>query len=158
MTRFLNFRFDPESEELFDGGRRLPLEHQPAHVLKGLLAARGDVVARATLIEAIWGPETHVNFDDNLNYCIRHLRRVLGDDARCPRFIETLPRRGYRFIAPVDVATSASPKPRLSQRASDWWPLAAAAAALFGFVLESGTNNHHEVMTAWLSRLHALVF
>ena len=158
MTQFLNFRFDPESGELFDGGRRIPLEHQPAHVLKGLLAAPGEVVARATLIDAIWGRGTHVNFDDNLNYCIRHLRRVLGDDARCPRFIETLPRRGYRFIAPVDEATLARSGPRASQRASDWWPLAAAATALFGFVLESGPNNHHEVVTEWLGRLHAMIF
>jgi DNA-binding winged helix-turn-helix (wHTH) protein len=158
MTRFLNFKFDPESGELFDGGRRIPLEHQPAHVLKGLLAAPGDVVARATLIDAIWGAGTHVNFDDNLNYCIRHLRRVLGDDARRPRFIETLPRRGYRFIAPVTVTASAPSKPRPRQQANDWWPLAAAGTALFGFVLESGPNNHHEIMTTWLSRLHALVF
>ena len=157
MNQFRNFTFDPESGELFDRGRRIPLEHQPAHVLKGLLAAPGEVVARATLIDAIWGRETHVNFDDNLNYCIRHLRRVLGDDARCPRFIETLPRRGYRFIAPVDVA--ASPRlPETRKQPGDWWPLAGAATALFGFALEYGSNNHHEVMAAVLSRLHAMIF
>jgi DNA-binding winged helix-turn-helix (wHTH) protein len=58
MTRFGSFTFDPESGELFDGRRRLPLEHQPANVLKGLLAAPGEVVSRATLIDLVWGRET----------------------------------------------------------------------------------------------------
>jgi DNA-binding winged helix-turn-helix (wHTH) protein/TolB-like protein len=77
------------------------LEPQPSRVLAVLVERAGDVVTRAELRQRVWGGETFVDFEHGLNYCIAQIRTALGDSASGPRFIETLPRRGYRFIAPV---------------------------------------------------------
>jgi DNA-binding winged helix-turn-helix (wHTH) protein len=151
MHQFLGFTFDSESGDLRANGRSVSIEGQPGRVLATLLINPGRTVTRAELISVIWGQETHVNFDDNLNYCIRHLRRALNDDARAPKFIETLPKRGYRFIAPVTVGVPTAPR-------RPWLAAFAAAAALLILIAERTPNNHHELLTAALRHLHALVF
>ena len=97
-VRFGDFEFDAASGELRHGPEHVRLEPQPARVLAILLERAGDVVARAELQQRVWGDETFVDFEHGLNYCIAQIRTALGDSASEPRFVETLPRRGYRFI------------------------------------------------------------
>lgn len=101
--RFGVFDFDAESGELRKNGRPLPLERQPARVLAVLLTRPGELVSRDELRDRIWGAETHVDFDRGVAYCLSHIRGALGDRNDNPRFVQTLPKRGYRFIAPVTV-------------------------------------------------------
>lgn len=96
---FGEFEVDLGAEELRRNGKRAPLEIQPFRVLVALLKKNGALVTREELRQAVWGDDTHVAFDDGLNTAIRKIRRVLGDSATSPRFIETLPKRGYRFLA-----------------------------------------------------------
>jgi TolB-like protein/DNA-binding winged helix-turn-helix (wHTH) protein/Tfp pilus assembly protein PilF len=89
------------SEELYKHGIRIKIQGQPLQVLAALLERPGDVVTRDELRQRIWDRDTYVDFDHSLNISINKLRDALGDSASTPRFIETLPRRGYRFLAPV---------------------------------------------------------
>jgi DNA-binding winged helix-turn-helix (wHTH) protein/tetratricopeptide (TPR) repeat protein len=102
ILRFGTFEVDLRSGELRKQGVRVKLQEQPFHVLTVLLQRRGEVVTREDLRSAIWQTDTFVDFDNGLNTSINKLREALGDSADNPRFIETLPRRGYRFISPVD--------------------------------------------------------
>lgn len=99
--RFGAFCFDPVTRELRNGGEPIELQRQPAMVLALLTSRPGRLVTRGELKRAIWGEATFVDFDQGLNYCIRQLRRALGDSARKPAYVETLPRLGYRFVAGV---------------------------------------------------------
>ena len=96
---FGDFAFDPAAGELWQGGRRVALQPQPARLLALLVARPGEVVARDEIRHALWGDETHVEFDRSLNFCVAKLRAALQDNAAEPRFVETVPTRGYRFIA-----------------------------------------------------------
>lgn len=98
--RFGTFEIDLESRELRKQGLRMRLEEKPFLILEALLEQAGRMVSRKSLHEKLW-PDTHVRYDQNLNTAVNKLRDMLGDTARSPRFIETLPRLGYRFIAPV---------------------------------------------------------
>ena len=102
ILRFGVFEVDLRSGELHKQGVRIKLQEQPFHVLKILLQRPSEVVTREELRSEIWQSDTFVDFDNGLNTCINKLREALGDSADSPRFIETLPRRGYRFIAPVN--------------------------------------------------------
>jgi TolB-like protein/DNA-binding winged helix-turn-helix (wHTH) protein len=93
--------FDPASGELTREGRNVRLQRQPARLLALLAARPGEVVTREEIRQALWGDDTHVDFERSLNFCVARLRAALGDEAASPRFVETLPTRGYRFIAPV---------------------------------------------------------
>ena len=115
-VRFGRFVFDAASGELAHDGRRVRLQRQPARLLALLLAAPGEVVGRDAIRRALWGDDTHVDFERSLNFCVAKLRSALRDSAQEPRFIETLPTRGYRFIAPVrlddpSAATAAAAAP-----------------------------------------------
>jgi DNA-binding winged helix-turn-helix (wHTH) protein/Flp pilus assembly protein TadD len=101
IFRFADFELDGRSCELRKRGRRLRVQQQPLQILTMLVAAPGDVVTRDELRERIWGKSTHVDFDRGINKAITRLRQLLGDDQARPRFIETLPKRGYRFVADV---------------------------------------------------------
>ncbi len=98
------FEIDLSSGEVQKNGRRLPLQEQPFRVLAMLLEHPGEVVTREQLQARLWPADTYVGFDEGLNTAIRKLRVVFGDSADNPRFVETVPRRGYRFIAPVSEA------------------------------------------------------
>ena len=100
--RFGVFELDARSGELRRHGQKVRLPHQSFQILLLLLSRPGDVVTRDELRHALWTSETFVDFDDGLNSAMRKLREALDDDAGHPSFIETLPRRGYRFIAPVN--------------------------------------------------------
>jgi TolB-like protein/DNA-binding winged helix-turn-helix (wHTH) protein/Tfp pilus assembly protein PilF len=107
--RFDNFELDLRTEELHKHGVRLRLQGQPLQVLAALLKRAGDVVTLEELRAQIWTTDTFVDFDHSLHNAIARLREVLGDSAERPRYIETLPRRGYRFIAPVDAGDLPAP-------------------------------------------------
>ncbi len=96
------YEVNESSGELRRNGDRLRLQEQPFQVLLMLLERPGEVISRDELRERLWPADTFVDFDHSLNTAINKLREALGDTAGNPRFIETLPRRGYRFVAPVE--------------------------------------------------------
>lgn len=98
------FEFDLRTGELRKGGARVRLAGQPARILARLVQRPGDLVTRDELRSELWTDSTFVDFERNLNSAMKRLRAALGDAADTPRFIETLPRRGYRFVAPVAYA------------------------------------------------------
>ena len=105
--RFGNFEADLDARELRKNGRRLRLQEQPFAVLLTLLERPGEVVTREELRQRLWPADTFVDFDHSLNTAVNKLREVLGDSASTPHFIETLARRGYRFVGAVDSAAKA---------------------------------------------------
>lgn len=108
VWRFGSFELDQETGELRKSGTEVKLPPQPARIL-GLLAANaGKLITREEIRREIWG-EAAVDFDAGLNFCLNRIRAALEDDARSPCYIETLPRRGYRFIAPVEAVPKAPP-------------------------------------------------
>src|SRR5262245_59730421 len=96
VIRFATFEVDLQSQQLHKGGRRRKLTGQPFQVLAILLEQPGIVVTREELQKRLW-PDTFVDVDHNLNTAINKIREALGDSSENPRFVETLPRRGYRF-------------------------------------------------------------
>ncbi|MGD0797925.1 MAG: winged helix-turn-helix domain-containing protein [Acidobacteriaceae bacterium] len=113
-VRFGEFELDFRSEELRKHGNKVKLQGQPLKILAILLARPGEMVTREALGKELWPEDTFVDFDSGLNSAIKKLREALGDSRESSRFIETLPRRGYRFIAPVEEAESAAPGPSTS--------------------------------------------
>src|SRR5215469_1654073 len=115
ITRFGVFEVDLRARELRKAGLKIRLHDQPFLVLAALLERAGEVVAREELRQRIWPDGTFVDFDSGLNTAVNKLREALGDSADSPRFIETVPRRGYRFLPPIegtvngDAATSPQP-------------------------------------------------
>jgi DNA-binding winged helix-turn-helix (wHTH) protein len=105
VLRFDAFEADLRSGELRKHGTRMKLSGQPFQVLAILLQRAGDVVTREELHQALWPADTYVDFDHGLNTAINKVRAVLGDSGTNPRYVETLARRGYRFIAPVSSDT-----------------------------------------------------
>jgi TolB-like protein/DNA-binding winged helix-turn-helix (wHTH) protein/Tfp pilus assembly protein PilF len=101
LIRFGVFELDLHSGELLKQGRKIRLEGQPVQILICLLESPGELVTREDLHRKLWPADTFVNFEQSLNAAVKRLRQALSDSAENPRFVETLPRRGYRFIAPV---------------------------------------------------------
>jgi len=141
VYRFGIFAFDDRAALLTRSDRPVSLEPQPARALALLLARAGDIVTREELRAHLWGEETHVDFDRGLAYCIRELRAALGDSADNPRFVQTLPRRGFSFIAPVEsIADGDAPAAAAAETADPpalgtvtvvgGWTVAAAIAAV----------------------------
>src|SRR2546426_4668263 len=107
--RFGIFEVDLQAGELRRQGFKIKLQEQPFQILIMLLDRPGEVVSREDLQKKLWPADTFVDFDRGVNRAINRLREALGDNADSPRFIETMPRRGYRFIAPVEAARPAVP-------------------------------------------------
>ena len=101
VVRFGIFEADLETGELRKNGVRVPLQGQPFQVCVLLLERAGELVTREELRQKVWPEDTFVDFEQALNTAIAKIRLALGDEAVNPRFVETLPRRGYRFIGPV---------------------------------------------------------
>ncbi len=147
--RFGIFELDSLSGELLKAGTKVRLQEQPFQVLKTLLERSGKVVTREELQQLLWPDDTFVDFEDGLSTAVRKVRTALGDSASNPRFIETLPKRGYRFIAPVTLpagtdapepvaVSSAGPHARQARSRRSWrtlavagWASAATIAILF---------------------------
>jgi Tol biopolymer transport system component/DNA-binding winged helix-turn-helix (wHTH) protein len=115
-VRFDLFRVDLSSGELFRSGIRVPIQDQPLHLLRLLLEAEGRVVSREQLRAALWPQDTFVDFEHAVNTAVKKLRQALEDSAEHPKFVETLPRTGYRFITTVEWVPNVSdgnPLPRV---------------------------------------------
>jgi cholera toxin transcriptional activator len=108
LLRFGVFEVDLDAGELRKNGARIRLQEQPFQVLTALLQNAGKVVTREHLREKVWPADTFVDFDHSLNTAVNKIRESLGDSASNPRFVETLARRGYRFLAPVDTIAAAT--------------------------------------------------
>src|SRR6266567_9019768 len=111
VLRFDAFELDLHTGELRKRGVKLHLQGQPLQVLAILLQSAGNLVTREELRSQLWPADTFVDFDHSLHNAIGRIRETLGDSAELPRYIETLPRRGYRFIAPVEQVQA----PRISE-------------------------------------------
>jgi TolB-like protein/Tfp pilus assembly protein PilF len=110
--RFGPFELHVRSRELRNGEQRVRLQDQPLEILLTMLERPGDVVTREELRERLWPNGTFVDFEHSLNAAVKRLRAALGDDADRPRFVETVPRRGYRFIGALATNTASDPLPR----------------------------------------------
>src|SRR5689334_6791937 len=99
--QFGHFELDVESGELWKRGRKVKLAPQPARLLGLLANSSGCLVTRESIKRQLWGEGTFIDFEHGLNFCIRKIRAALCDSAKRPKYIETLPPRGYRFIAPT---------------------------------------------------------
>lgn len=136
--RFGLFELDPATGDLRREGRPVRLQPQPARVLALLASRPGEVVTREELRQEIWNDGTFVDFERGLNFCISQIRTALNDSADSPRFIETLPRRGYRFIAPVApraVSPPSVPAICVPPRRIPKWRVAAAGLGIVAIVL-----------------------
>ena len=132
--RFGPFELDRRSGELRRGGIAVPLARQPFRLLAALAGRPGEVVTREELRLAVWGEETFVDFERGLNFCVLQARAALGDDARNPAYIETLPKRGYRFVARLESVEPHSPPAAVRP----WGSLRIAAVFLIALVIGSG--------------------
>jgi len=119
IYRFGVFEFDAQTAELRKSGVKLRLQDQPCQVLLKLLENPGEMVSREQLQSALWHEDTFVEFETALNTVVKRLRETLSDSADNPTFIETLPRRGYRFIAPVEVLAGKNGETRTAARAKE---------------------------------------
>ena len=118
--RFADFEFNFKTRELLEAGVAVKLHGQPIEILAMLLEEPGELITREALQQRLWSEDTFVDFEHSLNAAIKRLRRVLGDSAERPRYVETLARRGYRFIAAVEtVASVAMVERRPAQSAID---------------------------------------
>lgn len=163
ILRFGIFEVDVRAGELRKQGKRIKLQDQPFQVLSILLQRPNDVVTREELRSQIWQQDTFVDFDNSLNTAINKLRDALGDSAVNPHFIETLPRRGYRFLAPVAVDGSlsshvapTSDKPSTNQPEST-----TRTTTFFTSLIQFGGAalaivTVASLVTGWLLRRHAL--
>ena len=147
-AEFGPFRFELTSGTLSRHGMPVRLQPQPARVLALLVTRAGEVVSRDDLRQHVWADGTYVDFERGLNFAVAHIRTVLGDSAEAPRYIETIPKRGYRFIAPVTrpsnghdtvapppvTHTPAAESPRVSRIGSRALLISAALALLIAAV------------------------
>ena len=126
IVTFGPFRVDLSSGELWRDATPVPVQDLPFRVLVALLEKPGEVVSRNDLSTRLWGSGTYVDATAGLNTAVAKLREALDDDAEHPSYIETVPKRGYRFVAPVSAGQSVSPVPRSAPRRLAW-----TAAAVF---------------------------
>jgi TolB-like protein/DNA-binding winged helix-turn-helix (wHTH) protein/Tfp pilus assembly protein PilF len=153
--RFGTFELNAQTGELFNNGQKLQLRDQPLKLLLAMLEQPGELVSRETLVRRLWPDGTFVDFDRGLNKAVLHLRGALGDTAENPQFIETLPRKGYRFVATVtlpqpQVAPPPPPEAKAGARPYRWIvALVAVAVVLVAVAANLGDSRN------WLSnRLH----
>jgi DNA-binding winged helix-turn-helix (wHTH) protein len=139
IQRFGVFEVDVRSGELRKQGVRIKLQEQPFHILTVLLQRPGEVVTREQLRSENWPADTFVDFDNGLNTAINKLREALGDSADNPRFIETLPRRGYRFIAPVAGDDGNGGSHAVASGEAVAWPMRRWKVAVTILALAAGT-------------------
>jgi TolB-like protein/DNA-binding winged helix-turn-helix (wHTH) protein/tetratricopeptide (TPR) repeat protein len=166
--RFREYSLRADSAELRRAGTLVKLQPQPARVLAILVSRAGEVVMRQELAEQVWGSGTYVDFEHGLNFAIQQVRSVLDDDPRAPRFVETIPKRGYRFIAPV---TREAPKvgreeqpdvepraPRPPRSARPWLASIAAVLVVFAVVIAAAVLNvrHSEVEFTPAAGIHSI--
>ena len=162
VVRFAEYEADLRSGELSRQGHRLKLQEKPFHVLAALLARPGELVTREELRQSLWPADTFVDFEHGLNTAVNKVREALRDSANNPRFIETLPRRGYRFIGHVDSTQSQIEKaesiaetgqaPSLASDTSELPTAPRPAARGLLFLIELA------YLTSYIAALHHLIW
>jgi len=155
--KFAEFDVDERAGVLRRGGLRVKLQDLPFRLLVVLLRRRGDVVTRDELRAELWGSETFVDAEAGLNTAIAKLREALGDDADAPRFIETLPKRGYRFVGTLTPEAGASEPPveTASRRGARPWQLALALLAIAAVAFAAyGVFGRADLITIAVVRFH----
>jgi len=149
VISFGPFETDLRAGELRRDGRKIRLQEQPFQVLAMLLERTGEIVTREELRGRLWPADTFVDFDHGLNAAVKRLRDALGDSAEDPRFVETLSRRGYRFIAPIHVTGGgAARKTVLARRSRRYWRIVPAAATLLIVGIMVGWHAGHRSVAA----------
>src|SRR5690348_615569 len=137
VYRFGVFELDPRTGELRKQGIRIKLQDQPLQILSLLIRHPGELVTREEIQKKLWAPGTYVDYDNAINSAVRKLRDALGDGSENPRFIETLARRGYRFIGTLTVQPEPPREPEASVPAivtvRRW-----GRVIMVGFVVEIG--------------------
>jgi len=118
LIRFGLFELNVTTEELRKSGTLIRLAPQPLKLLALLARRSGQVVTREEIQQALWGNETYVDFEQGMNHCIKQIRTALSDSADSPVYIETVPRRGYRFLAPVVTKKIPAPPPQVRESQS----------------------------------------
>jgi DNA-binding winged helix-turn-helix (wHTH) protein len=160
-VRFGPFEADLERGELRREGARLRLQEKPFQVLAVLLEQAGELVLRDELCQRLWASDSTVNYDANLNTALNKLRQALGDSADAPVYIETVPRRGYRFVAAVETSSMSLRAPRSNGTGASFWkklaPLHGAATSgrlawLAGLLLLAGMAIGATLAAFWLRR------
>jgi len=158
ILRFGLFEIDVAAGELRKSGTLIRLPPQPFKVLVLLASKAGELVSRESIQQEVWGRETFVDFDQGISFCIKKIRAALSDNSDTPRYIETVPRRGYRFVAPVErvthrVAPLAPPPPSRSSRLSRWLMavlIAATATAPLAYLWIRRTSGEKTLTLAVL--------
>jgi len=165
VVTFGEFAAHLRSAELFRGGTAVKLQLQPFRVLAALLRRPGELVTREELRREVWGDHTAVDFEHGLNFCIKQVRAALGDSAEHPSLVETLPRRGYRFIGRIDglpsVAAAGGAPPRDSVHHGEVAPLSVTgdASRPLEALAENGTTPRSapSARVAWLAFVGVLI-
>ena len=158
ILKFGPFEVDTSLGELRKEGVRIPIQEKPLRVLIALVERQGDLVTRAELHQQLWQGETFVDFDTGLNTAVRKLRSALGDESESPRYIETFPKRGYRFLATVEsVNGTAGTLKGISPSAPTLpVPVQGAQNGAAG-IMVSGPSSLAQRMRHWLGRVALLV-
>lgn len=129
LLRFGVFELNVTTEELRKSGTLIRLAPQPLKLLALLARRSGQVVSRDEIQRTLWGGETYVDFEQGMNHCVKQIRNALSDSADTPLYVETVPRRGYRFLAPVVTKRVLAPPPRVVESQSGV-PLSGSAPAI----------------------------
>ena len=129
LLRFGVFELNVTTEELRKSGTLIRLAPQPLKLLALLARRSGQVVSRDEIQRTLWGGETYVDFEQGMNHCVKQIRNALSDSADTPLYVETVPRRGYRFLAPVVTKRVLAPPPRVVESKSGV-PLSGSAPAI----------------------------
>ncbi|MEO5741303.1 MAG: winged helix-turn-helix domain-containing protein, partial [Vicinamibacterales bacterium] len=157
VVHFGVFEADFRTGELWKQGIRVRLQEKPFRLLAALIERSGEVVTRDQLRRRLWGDETFVDFERGLNIAITKVRAALGDSAQSPRFIETLPRRGYRFIAPVTVDTNLGSSDSVYEMPEQGQPKDLEAHAVAAMSDRDQRVNTRDVVR-WLGRRRTILF
>jgi TolB-like protein/DNA-binding winged helix-turn-helix (wHTH) protein len=152
---FDDYELDCRTGELRRNGNAVKLQPQPAKVLSILVSRAGEVVTREELTEQVWGSDTYVDFEHGLNFAIRKIRTVLEDDPEKPRFVETIPKRGYRFIAAVTNPDSVEPGPYPVETAHSRFFQSKILYATTAVVLFAAVGTIWYIRTSWVGKASA---
>jgi len=144
VVRFGDFHLNAVSGELHQGDKLVRLQPQPTKVLMLLVQRPGEIVTREELQVAVWGSDTVVDFDNGLNWAIRKVRETLGDDTLNPKFIETIPKKGYRFVAPTHTATECPPKRSRAYLPAPVFAIIAVLTMVFLFLGVASLEQHRD--------------
>jgi TolB-like protein/DNA-binding winged helix-turn-helix (wHTH) protein/Flp pilus assembly protein TadD len=156
--RFAEFELDLDAQQLRAHGQPLRLERRPLDLLVMLVQRRGRLVGREEIIAALWPNNVIIDFDSGLNTLVRKVRNTLGDSSEAPRFIETVPGRGYRFVAPIEAPAAADQAAAQPVVAMPWWRSRLGVALMLAVLLAGGLAWRYMVSEPEQARIAILPF